>query len=112
MVKETQAVVEVIANNNKKVVDTCSCDFPHSFSQLGELISLDAKMEPSSSGEFCIGLVNYMKNEESMLGAVRCASVNNSCVGIDVSKCEIRSLSSSTMNNNESLLTNLKNVFK
>ena len=99
---------------NKVIEQTWTCDFAHSFTRLGSFIGVDSEFTATDVDvNKCVGFVSYKAGPDVLLGAVKCAPINNACdpVDLDLSTCDIKPLNLHNLNNEKTLLSNLKDIF-
>lgn len=94
--------------------ETCTCDFAHSFTKIGTLVGVDADFKASDVDiNKCVGFVSYKEGQDVLLGAVKCAPINNACseVNLDLSNCDIKRFHLDKFNSEKTLLSNIKDIF-
>lgn len=99
---------------NKVVDETCTCDFAHSFTKIGSLVGVDSNFNATDVDiNKCVGFISYKEGQDILLGAVKCAPINNSCdeVNLDLSSCDIKPFNMNKLRNDHTLLSNIKDIF-
>lgn len=101
---ETEKNLDNVIKEQVVVMKDCTCDFNHSFTQLGKFVSVEKEGKKE-----CVGYVSYKINDETLLGVGKCAPKRNSCENVTFdfksSKCDFKPLSSIDMS------TSLANIF-